>query len=177
MAIVSSNTLVALSVLVFAASTPALGQAQWLTQAEAIPEAPSSYAPHDAPPLSLRQRLSIERGVADLGGATEQSLLSTTLYLTSAATLLGGIATTIVLFAEFDRPSWVGASGLGTGWGNAEYAIVGSALASFAVHAITTAFAISVGLNAQRRHERARQELLLTQFTITPFGAALAGQF
>jgi hypothetical protein len=144
-------------------------------QAQAIPEAPSTYEPYAAsltpPALSPRQRLSVERGVADLGGATEQSLLATVLYLTSAATLIAGVSSAIVLFAEFDP---IGPRGR---WDTAELAVLGSALGSLVVHAITLPLAISVGLNAQRRHQRAREELLLTHITITPFGAALAGHF
>lgn len=152
--------------------SPSAAQAQ---ARAAVPQAPDSYESYGvalAPPLlTARQRLSIERGAADLGGATEQSLLATILYITSAATLIGGVASAIVLFAEFNP---IGPGGY---WNTAELAILGSAIASLAVHAITTPLAISVGLNAQRRHARAREELLLTHITITPFGAALAGHF
>ena len=148
-----------------------------LDAAMSTPEPPPAYAQPGAEleirDLSRAQRLSIERGAADLGGATEQSLLAVSLYLFSAATLISGVASVTVLFAEFAP---MNLSGRG-GWGAAEWGIVGSAAASFLVHAVTTPLAIMVGLAAQRRHERARDELLLTHIAITPFGAVLAGRF
>ena len=122
-------------------------------------------------PLLPEQRLSIERGAADLGAATEQTLLAAVFYLTSAATLITGVAPAGVLFAEFNpvHP--------GSRFETAELAMLGTAVGSFVVHAITTALAIKVGVAAQRRHQRAQDALLLTHVAITPFGAVLSGTF
>jgi len=136
------------------------------------PEGYALVAPAMEPlSLSANQRLSIERGVADLGAATEQSLLSVVLYLTAAATFVVGVSSLIVLFAEFDP------FGHGGSWGDREFAALGTAVGSLVVAAITTPLAITVGSTARRRHERARDELLLTHITLTPGGLSLVGQF
>lgn len=124
--------------------------------------------------LTPLQRLSIERGAADLGGASEQALLSATLYVSSAATLVGGIATLVVLFTELAPPSGLLHS---SGWGAAELGALGAGLLCFAAHAVTTPLAIVVGREAQRRHERARRALLLVDLALTPSGATLVGRF
>lgn len=137
------------------------------THAQTLAE--STFTPQ---PLSPEQRLSIERGAADLGAATEQSLLSTVFHLTSAATLIGGVASALVLVTELNP--W---RHHGRGWGTAQLAMLGSAVGSFVVHAVTTVLAIKVGVGAQRRHQRAQDGLLLTHVSITPFGAVLGGTF
>ena len=130
--------------------------------------------PSTAPDLlTPAQRLSIERGAADLGGASEQALLSATLYVSSAATLVGGIATLAVLFTEL--APWPALHS--SDWGAAELGALGAALLCFAAHAVTTPLAIVLGRDAQRRHERARAELLLVEVGASPMGAALFGRF
>lgn len=139
-----------------------------LAQPRARLTIPDAYAV-DPPALDPAERRSIERGAADLAGATEQSLLSMVLYLASAATLIAGVATTLVAFAEL---------GLGRPHASpnddAQLAALGTAIACLVAHAITTPLAITVGVDARRRHDRARRELLLG---VTPAGLGLVGTF
>lgn len=154
------NTLLALLTSLAILATSSTARAQALAEPTFTPQ-----------PLLPEQRLSIERGAADLGAATEQTLLATVFYVTSAATLITGVATAIVLFAEFN-PTHPGSR-----FETAELAMLGTSVGSFVVHAITTALAIKVGVAAQRRHHRAQDGLLLTHVSITPFGAVLGGSF
>lgn len=153
--------------LVFAWSVPVSAQAYGYSSDDPVP---ASYARFLAP----EQRLSIERGAADLEGATQQSILAAVLYVSSAATLVVAIATTIVLFAELLPPR---PFGFGYGWGPAEAAALGTIVGSFAAHAITTPLAIVIGRNAERRRERARQQMFLVQSTLTPFGVSVSASF
>lgn len=130
---------------------------------------PPGYGPHLE--LSPPERESIARGAADLGGAVEQSLLSTSLYVSSAATLIGGVITGIVLFAALD-PDRLGESLFGRS-AIPEWAMLSTSIGCFVVHAITTVLAISVGNAASARHRRARSELLLAQITVSEAGVGV----
>ena len=132
------NTLLALLTTLTLLATSSTTHAQALAEPTFTPA-----------PLLPEQRLSIERGAADLGAATEQTLLSTVFYVTSAATLITGVATAVVLFAEFTPAHHL----FGSSWSAPELALLGTAVGSFVVHAVTTVLAIKVGVGAQRRHQ------------------------
>jgi hypothetical protein len=121
--------------------------------------------------LSSDQRLSIERGAADLGAATEQSLLSVVLYVSAAVTFVVGVSSFVVLFAEFDP------LGHGRRWGVRESAALASAIGGVVAAAVTLPLAITVGSAARHRHERARDELMLTHIGVMAGGVTLVGQF
>lgn len=137
---------VTLSVLamLFTAGSAEAQSAEWVT--------PAGY---EVGPLTPLQLASIEEGAADLGGATEQFLLSTSLYVASAATLVGGVVTLVLLFTEL-RPD----PGIFEATAPA-LADFGAMLGSFVAHAVTTPLAITIGIEANRRRDRARRELLL----------------
>lgn len=136
----------------------------------------SGYSEPSGLTLSSAQRASITLGVEDLGAATEQSLLATVLYVTSAATLITGIVTSVVLLAELAPPG-LGLLAADGSWGDAELAVLGTAIGCFLVHGVTTSLAITQGERARRRHDRARRELLLTQVAVSPLGMTIAGSF
>jgi hypothetical protein len=134
-------------------------------QAPELALVPPAYEPLS---LSPQQRQSIERGAADLGGAVEQSLLSSTLYVVSAATGITSVATLGVLLGELAPKSY-------GGWGPAAWAALGTVVGAGVVHIVTTPLAIALGLEARRRSRRAREELLLVR--LTPTGASLSVSF
>jgi hypothetical protein len=165
--VLALTTLVLLGVVAHAFPAPSLAQA-WPIET-APPSVALSYASVEEPTLTAAQRLSIEHGASDLAGAAEGSVLATALYVTSAATLVGGVATVLVLFTELAPPFD------GVPWGNAEWAVLGSAIACFVAHGAATSVAITNDVGARRRRERARRELLLTEVVLTPLG--VSGRF
>lgn len=130
--------------------------------------APAGYRSSGDIALSFAQRASVELGAEHLSGAAVQSLAASILYATSVASFAGGIATTLVFFAEFAPLSGM--------WGVAEFAVFGAILACVAVGTISLPLAIGLDRGAQVRRRRAREELLL-DVSLSPLGVALTGRF